>query len=522
MKAGPEVPRKEIEALFDRYCHSIDNRRLDGLSEVFTTDCRVSYGDQRVVGYDALVAHLRAGLVPFAETRHRVSEIELEIEPGGVLHGRARVVAWHRFEKNRPDLTLHGRYRCLLARTERGWRIAELVGSEERRERGAPSAKVWPRVRTAARAAAAPGGGGMRQPEHGPGLDVSGPEWQSLADFLHRELHPHAARLHILRAERASGGASWETIFVRFEVEGGASDGLRRVAIRRAPTTGPMPPYDVRKDVTIFQALAKSDVPVPRVLAWSEDPNVFLRPFTVTPFIEGESHDLSQVERWPVWQEDREALGQEIVHTLAALQRFDWQSTTVAEVLGERGSASERLDSTIRRYLDPLSEIIESRDLGIPVLREIAAWLRRHAPSNPENELVISHGDFRFGNFIWQGKQIAAVLDWERAMLGPRMMDLGFLCMPLSRRKEPTIMGKALALEALAESYLAATGHAFDLREVQYFAVFWQFLEGVNTTRALLQDPMPMIASGVLVQPNLVERQTLRLIEDYEAGRDVI
>jgi len=52
--------------------------------------------------------------------------------------------------------------------------------------------------------------------------------------------------------------------------------------------------------------------------------------------------------------------------------------------------------------------------------------------------------------------------------------------------------------------------------------VFWQFLEGVNTTRALLQDPMPAIASGVLVQPNLVARQTLRLMADYEAERDVL
>ena len=113
------------------------------------------------------------------------------------------------------------------------------------------------------------------------------------------------------------------------------------------PATGPLAPYEVRKDVAIFSTLADTDVPVPELLAWTEDPAVFVRPFSVTSFVEGESHDITKVERWPVWQRQREALGLEMVDTLAALQRVRWQGTSLEEVLGPRGSAAER---TAARY----------------------------------------------------------------------------------------------------------------------------------------------------------------------------
>ena len=62
----------------------------------------------------------------------------------------------------------------------------------------------------------------------------------------------------------------------------GGEDDLSKVVIKRAPADGPLAPYSVVKDVTIFEALADSDVPAPVLLAWTDDPDVFERPFTVT------------------------------------------------------------------------------------------------------------------------------------------------------------------------------------------------------------------------------------------------
>jgi aminoglycoside phosphotransferase (APT) family kinase protein len=293
-----------------------------------------------------------------------------------------------------------------------------------------------------------------------------------------------------------------------------------RVVVKRAPATGPLAPYLVTKDVSVFTTLAESDVPVPKLLAWTENVSVFVRPFSVTSFVEGESHDITKVERWAVWQKDREALGLEMIDILAALQRFPWQGTSLEDALGPRGSADERVAGLVDRYLDPLLEEARKLGVGVPLWRDMGAWLKHNAPLDAERDLVIVHGDYRFGNFLWQDTSISAVLDWERAMLGPPMQELGFICMPLSRRKEPEIMAKTIPFDALARRYESATGRSVDVSQVQFYAVLWQFIEGVNGARGSLTPAAKgPVGTGLMIQPNLVARQTLRLMENYDAGR---
>ncbi len=351
----------------------------------------------------------------------------------------------------------------------------------------------------------------------------TGPEaqdepWERLAEFLGREAFSGSTDLRITDTARPTGGASWETFLVEVDLQVDGRREARRVAIKRAPATGPLAPYLVSKDVAVFSTLAASDVRVPELLAWTEDPSVFVRPFSVTSFIEGESHDITKVERWPVWQSQREALGLEMIDQLAALQRFPWQGTSLEGVLGPRGSAAERAAQLVDRYLGPLLEEAQSCGAGVPLWRDIGDWLKRNAPPDAEEDLVIVHVDYRFGNFLWRGTAIAAVLDWERATLGPRMQDLGFMCMPLSRWKEPEIMAKAIPFDVLAKRYESATGRTVDVPLVQYYAVLWQFIEGVNGSRGSLARGR----AGGLLMPNLVARQTLQLMEDYEAGRPTL
>jgi aminoglycoside phosphotransferase (APT) family kinase protein len=341
-----------------------------------------------------------------------------------------------------------------------------------------------------------------------------------LARFLEREAFPGSSDLRIDEMVRPVGGASWETFLVTVTFRRRGHDETRRVAIKRAPATGPLAPYLVTKDVAIFSALADSDVPVPTLLAWTEDSSVFERPFSVTAFVEGETHDITKVEQWPVWQQQREALGLEMIDTLAALQRVAWQGTELVAALGPRGSAAARVSQLVDRYLDPLLAAAREQHAGVPLWRDMGAWLKTSAPAIPEEELVIVHGDYRFGNYIWQGTSIAAVVDWERATLGPPMQDLGFMCMPLSRRKEPRIMAKALPFELLAKRYEESTGRPVDVAMLQYYSVLWQFIEGVNGSRGLLAaGSRGQVGTGGVALPNLVARQTLKLMEDFDAGR---
>lgn len=131
-------PDRAARLLFDRYCDCIDQRHLDELSTIFTEDCDVRFGHEQVEGIDALLVFLRTGLGAFAQTKHVVTDIELERDArlSDRFLYQARVVAWHRFVKNRPHLTIHGQYRGVILETEAGWRLAQHLGSETRRENG--------------------------------------------------------------------------------------------------------------------------------------------------------------------------------------------------------------------------------------------------------------------------------------------------------------------------------------------------------------------------------------------------
>ena len=66
------------------------------------------------------------------------------------------------------------------------------------------------------------------------------------------------------------------------------------------------------------------------------------------------------------------------------------------------------------------------RSLIPPLVEAGFAWLDAHWPAT-EGETVLSWGDARIGNVLYDGFTPAAVLDWEMATLGPRELDLGWL-----------------------------------------------------------------------------------------------
>src|SRR5665213_1376348 len=95
------------------------------------------------------------------------------------------------------------------------------------------------------------------------------PGLEPLAKFLHASVYPEADDVTVTGLDRPSGGASWETFFVTMAVRAGGGTRPERVVIKRAPDFGPMAPYDIIKDVVIWQALESSDVPAPHLLALS-------------------------------------------------------------------------------------------------------------------------------------------------------------------------------------------------------------------------------------------------------------
>ena len=63
---------------------------------------------------------------------------------------------------------------------------------------------------------------------------------------------------------------------------------------------------------------------------------------------------------------------------------------------------------------------------------ELGGLLAAHVPAERAPTLV--HGDFHYGNMLFHGAQVVAVLDWEIAEIGQPLLDLGCLCVVSVRR----------------------------------------------------------------------------------------
>ena len=61
----------------------------------------------------------------------------------------------------------------------------------------------------------------------------------------------------------------------------------------------------------------------------------------------------------------------------------------------------------------------------IPIIERSLDWLERHWPAETGPD-VLSWGDARIGNVIYDGFTPVAVLDWEMAALGPRELDVAW------------------------------------------------------------------------------------------------
>ncbi len=106
-----------------------------------------------------------------------------------------------------------------------------------------------------------------------------------------------------------------------------------------------------------------------------------------------------------------------------------------------------------------------------PALELIHRWLLAHAP--PPEPWVLTHGDFRTGNFLGTPDGLSAILDWEFAHFGSRYEDLAWISVRDWRfGKNDLPVGGFSRREPFYEAYEAASGVHLDLALLHYWEVF--------------------------------------------------
>lgn len=239
-----------------------------------------------------------------------------------------------------------------------------------------------------------------------------------------------------------SGGASRSTW--AFEAVTGAQ---RRALILR---TGP--PDDVHAGMELEArsqaAAAAAGTPVPHVLVADNSLAALGNPFLVCDEIKGETI-VRRIQRQLDTTDGhtrRTELLRQCAQALAAIHRADTDIT---------GLTHEDQLVQWRERLDAMNDTTATFEWAF-------RWLAAHrpAPSAP----VLVHGDYRMGNLIVDGFDLAAVLDWELVHLGEAYEDLAWFCIRAWRFGAPAGLaaGGLGSTEQFLREYEQAGGIAVD------------------------------------------------------------
>jgi aminoglycoside phosphotransferase (APT) family kinase protein len=279
--------------------------------------------------------------------------------------------------------------------------------------------------------------------------------------------------------ELIAGGRSNLT----FSVTDGSS---KRWVLRRPPTGHLLPTaHDMGREYRIISALRPAGIPVPRAVAYCDDPGVTGATFYVMDFVEG--HVLrAEGDATGVFDPaGRRAVSEQLVDTLAALHDLDPDDVG----LGDLGRRDGYLARQLRRWY---AQYCANRDTSLgPDVAEIASvhdHLAAHLPEQGKTGIV--HGDYRLDNTVVAADgSVAAVLDWELCTLGDVLADVGQLLVYWTDPGEESVLthtatteGGFLTRAEVAERYSAVSGRS--LEQIDFYVAFasWKLaciLEGV-------------------------------------------
>jgi len=221
--------------------------------------------------------------------------------------------------------------------------------------------------------------------------------------------------LRVLSIDSIPEGHSGFTYFVSID-----DDGEKRRYVLRLPPPGARiaGPADVVRQGRIMAALHAAGLPVPAIPVLTSDPVVDGRPFVLMEAVEGTRIEKAGLEQKPL------AIAQSAVDVLKSLHALPLDRTGIGD------EAPVSLQAEMLRWLWLIERAPEelTRRAG-----ELGGLLAERIPAERRPTLV--HGDYHYGNMLFKGSDVVAVLDWEIAQIGQPLLDLGCLCIVSHRRR---------------------------------------------------------------------------------------
>ncbi|AKS36728.1 acyl-CoA dehydrogenase [Mycolicibacterium goodii] len=264
------------------------------------------------------------------------------------------------------------------------------------------------------------------------------------------------ADVSVEKLRELTGGASRTTW--SFEA---VTASQRRALILRAG-----PPDELHAGMELeagaLRSAAAAGAPVPRVLVADDSPAALGNPYLVCDFVPGETI-VRRIQR-QLDDAGRARLLTQCAEALAAIHRAQPPS----------GIGLTELDQ-VDQWRDQLDEMGDTTATFEWAFR----WLATNRPPASPPRLV--HGDFRMGNLIVEGADLAAVLDWELVHIGEAYEDLAWFCIRAWRFGAPEDLaaGGLGSIESFLTAYEDASGMTLDRAAIRWWLVLATLRWGV-------------------------------------------
>ncbi len=249
------------------------------------------------------------------------------------------------------------------------------------------------------------------------------------------------------------------------------------------------PDYDLSLQYEVMDVIGRnSDIPVPELLGLETDKSVLGVQFYLMKRTEGRiPTDMPpyNMDGWMMHESSiaqRQNLWQSAVDTLGRFHRLDYQKLGFAK-LHEVGKTPLQQQLTYwQSYLDWALE-----GAGHTICQQSLDWLQANQPA--DEPTVLCWGDARLGNIIFTPSLdgIAAVLDWEMAVLGNPVQDLAWFNYLDATFAEglgmPRLEGLPTYEKTIAQ-WEEASG--FSTRDYNYYLIFAGMRYGLILSRIML------------------------------------
>lgn len=324
-----------------------------------------------------------------------------------------------------------------------------------------------------------------------------------------------AQRAEVVAFRKLSGGAIQDNFGLTLTLTGGTHPGQQELVVRQDAPSGVPESLSRAQEFAVLKAAFEAGVTAPQPLWLCEDHAVTGNIFYIMRRAGGTASpkklvraDHSPQARSRITRRFGEELAR--LHTIRPPQA----DLGFLPLPNPQHPALSRV-VRYRRYLEGIGE-------PHPVLEWALNWLEDCAPE--PGPTVLCHCDFRTGNYMMDGEELTAILDWEFATWSDPSEDLGWLCSRSWRfGQDQREVGGVGDRSDLLAGYQEISGTSIDPRHVSYWEVMalvrWAMIALQQTRRHISgeQRSLELALTGRMVPQ--MELDLLQQIRELEASQ---